>query len=241
MAALRPLCRLVAALVYSTTLGYLVVGLWWYTFAGSLPPMAVVAVGGILAIRVTTLFASMTAAARLNWKAIWIGGVVGLVALAGWSAWSVGRDANPPRTLLAPLFLSSLVVVATAGTLRSPTTAHVYHSSGFARALHFVQVLILFFAALPASFFWNWTRPYVVVVTLSAFVLWQLWGGACPVTLTENAARVREGRPLMPPEDGFVPDVLARLGIAVSGNAVTVLLYGLGFSLCGWFALDWTL
>ena len=97
------------------------------------------------------------------------------------------------------------------------------------------------FPALPASFFWEWTRPYVVVVTLSAFVLWQLWGGACPVTLTENAARVREGLPMMPPEDGFVPDVLARLGIVVPGRAVTVFLYSLGFSLCGWFALTWTL
>jgi hypothetical protein len=241
MAALRPLFRFAAALIYSTTLGYLVVGLWWQTFAAWLPLMAVVAIGGILAIRVTTLFASMTAAARLNWKAIWIGGGVGLAALAGWFLSSVSLDADPPRTLLVPLLLSSLVVVATAGTLRSPTTAHVYHSSRLARVLHFVQTLILFFAALPASLVWEWPRPYVVVVTFSAFVLWQLWGGACPVTLTENAARVREGLPIMPPEDGFVPDVLARWGIAVSGSAVTVFLYSLGFSLCGWFALTWTL
>ena len=235
------LIRLIAAITYSTTLGYLVVGLWWQTVGGWLPPIAAIGIGGILAIRVTTLFASMAAAARLNWKAIWTGGGVGVAAFVGWFPSSAGFDADPPPTLLVPLLIASLVVVATAGTLRSSTTAHFYHSSRAARFLHSVQVLILFFAALPASLFWEWTRPYVVGATLSAFLLWQTWGGACPVTLTENAARVREGLPIMPPESGFIPDVLARWGIVVPGSAVTLFLYSLGFSLCGWFALTWML
>ena len=241
MAELRPLSRLIAAIIYSTTLGYLVVGLWWQAFGGWLPSMAVITIGGILAIRITTVFASMSATARLNWKAIWIGGGVGLAALVGWFPSSIGVGAGPPRVLLTPLLLSSVVVVAAAGTLRSPTTTHFYHSSRIARFLHSVQVLILFFAALPAALVWEWTRPYVVVVTLSAFLLWQLWDGACPVTLTENAARVREGLPVMPPHSGFVPDVLARFGLVVSGSAVTVFLYGLGFTLCGWIAFTWML
>jgi hypothetical protein len=104
--------------------------------------------------------------------------------------------------------------------------------------LHFIQGVILFFMALPASLFWSWTRPSIVAVTISAFMLWKLWG-ACPVTLVENEARVREGRPIMPPDSGFVPDVLARFGVTITGDAVGVFLYGIGLSLCGWFGVSW--
>jgi hypothetical protein len=100
--------------------------------------------------------------------------------------------------------------------------------------------MILFSMALPASLFWEWTRPYVVAVTISAFGLWKLWG-ACPVTLVENEARAREGLSIMPPQSGFIPDVLGRLGISVSGELVGLLLYGIGFSLCGWFGVEWLL
>ena len=230
--------RFFAAVTYSAGLGYLVVGLFWQTFSGWLPAAAVIAIGGLLAVRVATLFASMTAAANLNWKAIWIGGGVGLVALLLW--WPpVNGGSQPPQILLLPLLLSSGVVAGTAATLPSPKTSHFYHSASFARFLHSLQGLLLFGMALPASLFWEWTRPYVVAVTLSAFLLWKLWGGACPVTLAENEARVREGRPVMPPDSGFIPDVAGRLGISLSGRAVTLLLYGIGFSLCGWFGVRW--
>lgn len=229
-----------AAIVYSTGIGFLVAGLSWQVFSRWAPASAVIAVGAVLAIRVATLFASMTSAATLNWKAIWIGGFVGVAGLV--AAWPSSADLvadHPPPGLIIPPLLASLVVAATARTLRSATTAHFYHSARFARFLHSVQGFILFGAALPASLFWTWTRPYVVSVTVSAFLLWNLWGGACPVTLTENQARAREGLPIMPPESGFIPDVLARFGIVVSGNAVALFLYGLGFSLCGWFGLSW--
>lgn len=227
-----------AAVTYSTALGYLVVGLFRQTFSGWLPRVAVIAIGGLLAIRVATLFASMTSAASLNWKAIWVGGGVGIAALAFW--WPpVGTEIEPPGILLLPLLLSSGLVAGTAATLPSPKTGHFYHSSRFARFLHSLQGVLLFGMALPASLFWEWTRPYVVVLTLSAFVLWRVWGGACPVTLVENEARVREGYPVIPPDSGFIPDVAARLGVSLSGRTVTVFLYGLGFSLCGWFGVGW--
>jgi hypothetical protein len=233
--------RSAAAVIYSTAIGFLVAGMFWQTFRNWLPSGLVIAVGGVLAIRVATLFASMTSAAFLNWKAIWIGGGAGVAALAAW--WpSTGRmGTEPPAILLAPLLLSVLVVIVTAATLTSPATTHVYHSSRFARRMHHLQGVILFLMALPASLFWTWTRPYVVAVTISAFGLWKLWDGACPVTLTENNARAREGLPLMPPESGFVPDALAYFGWSVSGKAVGLVLYGLGLSLCGWFGVEWFL
>ena len=237
--ASRVLLRSVAAAIYSTALGYLVVGLFWQTFNGWLPPGGVVAIGGVLAIRVATLFASMTAAAVLDWRAIWIGGGTGVAALLTWWPSKGGPSADPPHILLVPLLLSTLVVIGTARKLPSPKTAHFYHSARFARLLHLLQGLILFFMALPASMFWEWTRPYVVAVTISAFGLWRLWDGACPVTLVENETRAREGLPIMSPRSGFVPDVLACVGVSVSGQAVGLLLYGLGFSLCVWFGITW--
>jgi divalent metal cation (Fe/Co/Zn/Cd) transporter len=231
--------RIVAAFVYSAALGYLVAGLFWQAFNPWLPPSAVAAIGAALGIRVATLFASMTAAAVLNWKAIWIGGGVGVsVLIAGWPA-TIVRHPDPPRGLLLPILIATLVVVATAGTLRSRKGAHFYNSARFARSLHHLQGFLLFGAALPASLAWEWTRPYVVGVILSAFLLWELWDGACPVTLSENEARQREGLPVMPPEGGFIPDVLARFGVAVSGHTVALVFYGIGFSLCGWFGISW--
>ncbi|HEX8030975.1 MAG TPA: hypothetical protein VF491_21040, partial [Vicinamibacterales bacterium] len=70
---MRFMSKVVAAVVYSAALGYLVTGLFWQTFNGWLPPVAVVTIGMVLGIRVATLWASMTAAATLNWKSIWIG------------------------------------------------------------------------------------------------------------------------------------------------------------------------
>ena len=240
MSAASPrVLRIPTAIVYATSLAYLVAGLFWQTFRSLLPATIAIGIGAVLAIRVAALFASMSIAATLNWKAIWIGTAAGIVALGVWWPSAVVVSADPPRILLMPLLIASAVGAGAAPLLQSSPSSHFYHSSRFARFLHSVQLLILFFAALPASFFWMWTRPYLGAATLSAFALWQLWDGACPVTLTENSARMREGLPIMPPESGFVPDILARSGIIVSGDVVTVLLYALGFSVCGWFALTW--
>lgn len=239
IAAMRDALKIVAAFGYSAPLGYLVAGLFWQTSNGWLPPDAAAAIGALLGIRVATLFASMTAAALLNWKSIWIGGGAGAVVLiARWPA-HLTAQAVPPPFLLMPVLTATAVVVATAGSLRSPKTAHIYNSSRFARGLHHLQGFLLFGAALPASLAWEWTRPYVVGVILSAFLLWELWDGACPVTLSENEARLREGLPIMPPGGGFIPDVLARFGIAVTGHSVALVFYGIGFSLCGYFGISW--
>jgi len=238
-AAMRLGLKIAAAFVYSAALGYLVAGLFWQTFNPWLPPSAVVAIGAVLGIRVATLFASMTAAAVLNWKSIWIGGGAGVsVLLADWPA-TLGRHTDPPPALLMPVLVATMVVVATAGRLRARKSSHFYNSARFARSLHHLQGFLLFGAALPASLAWEWTRPYVVGVILSAFLLWELWDGACPVTLSENEARLREGLPVMPPGGGFIPDVLARFGIAVTGHTVALVFYGIGFSLCGWFGINW--
>jgi hypothetical protein len=226
--------RFLAAVVYSTALGALVAGLFWQTFHHALPEMVTLAVGGVLAIRVTTLFASTTSASVLHWAAIWIGGGCGVAAMI--AAWPAANVSSPP-TLLAPLAITATVVCAGANLLPLRFGRHFYHSASFARFVHHLQGVLLFAFALPASIAWRWPRPFVVAVILSAFALWRSWG-ACPVTLAENNARTRQGMPAMPPEHGFVPDVLGRAGIAVSGDTVGTVLYVLGLGLCAWFGFD---
>jgi hypothetical protein len=227
--------RFVAAVVYSTALGALVAGLFWQTFHRALPEVVTLAVGGILAIRVTTLFASATSVSALHWTAIWIGGACGVAALV--ATWPGGGVSSPP-VLLAPLTVAAVAVSAAANGLPLRRSAHLYHRAGFARFVHHLQGVLLFAFALPASIAWRWPRPLVVAVILSAFALWRSWG-ACPVTLAENHARAHEGAPPMPPQDGFVPDVLATVGITVSGETVGTVLYAVGLVLCTWFGLDW--
>lgn len=226
--------RFLAAVVYSTALGALVAGLFWQTFHHALPEMVTLAVGGVLAIRVTTLFASTTSASVLHWSAIWIGGASGVVAMV--MTWPAATVSSPP-TLVLPLGIAASIVCAGANRLPLRRGAHFYHSASFARFVHHLQGVLLFAFALPASIAWRWPRPFVVAVIVSAFALWRSWG-ACPVTLAENNARAHEGVPLMRPQDGFVTDVLGQAGISVSGKTVGRVLYAVGVGLCVWFGVD---
>lgn len=232
--------RRIAAIAYSTAIGALVAALFWQTFRRVLPPGAVFAAGGVLGIRVTTLYASATAAAILNWRAIWIGGGSGLIAMvAAWPPASALTGSQPP-VVLTTFLIAASVTAAAAEWLPARKGRHLYDSARFARFVHHLQGVLLFGMVLPASIAWTWPRPYAVAVIVSAFLLWKMWD-ACPVTLAENEARSREGRPLMPPESGFVPDVLGRLGLPVSGEAVGLALYAIGFTLCGWYGVEWLL
>lgn len=236
--ARRRWLRRMAATAYSTAIGALVAALFWQTFHRVLPAAAVFAIGGVLGIRVTTLYASATATAILNWRAIWIGGGSGVIAmLITWPALNAPTGSHPP-IVLTTFVLAAVVTIAAAERLPARKGRHVYDSARFARFVHHLQGVLLFGTVLPASIAWTWPRPYAAAVIVSAFLLWKSWD-ACPVTLAENEARAREGRPLMPPESGFVPDVLARAGLRVSGQTVGTVLYAIGASLCGWYGIAW--
>ena len=235
------LIKIAAALTYSSLIAYLVAALFFAVFRRVLPPNIAFGAGAILGVRVAALFASMTSAATLNWRSIWVGTFCGLMMVM--VAWPAGLDVatTPPRVLYAVMLVAAAIVVATVHHVQSPFSSHPYHSAWLPRLLHSIQGFVLFAAALPAALFWPWSRPAVVGVTMSALLLWEVWDGACPVTLTENAARVREGRPVMPPDSGFIPDVFAQAGINVSSQAVTIALYAIGCSVCGWIGLTWVL
>lgn len=230
--------RTVAGVAYSAAIGFLVGALIWQTGRALLPPMATFLIGAILAVRVATLFASVTTAATLNGRAIWLGGAAGLIGVAAtWPSPSALMAAASPIAL-TPLVAAAVAVAVAAATLPAPPASGYFTSAGFARFLHHLQGFILFGCVLPASLAWEWPRPHAAALIVSAFALWKLWS-ACPLTLAENEARRREGRAIMPPDSGFVPDVLARFGVTLSGNTVGLALYGLGLSLCSWWSVVW--
>jgi hypothetical protein len=57
--------------------------------------------------------------------------------------------------------------------------------------------------------------------------------------MAENKLRVREGKHIIPPEEGFIKDALDRWGIPVWGKAVAAGLHGIGICLCSWWGIEW--
>jgi hypothetical protein len=139
-----------------------------------------------------------------------------------------------PHTILIPLTLSSVTVAAT--VKNHPN--HVYSTSRFVSVVHLLQGAFLFGVVLPSCIVWKWPRPFAAALICSAVVLWQLWGG-CPLTMAENKLRVREGKQIIPPEEGFIKDVLDRWGIPVWGKAIAAALHGIGIGLCSWWGIEW--
>ena len=136
---------------------------------------------------------------------------------------------------------SSLTVAATvrhSPNHASRDTRNFFSTSRFVSVVHLLQGTFLFGVVLPACIAWKWPRPFAAALICSAFVLWELWGG-CPLTMAENKLRAREGKAIIPPEEGFIKDVLDRCGIPVWGNAIAAALHGIGICLCSWWGIEW--
>lgn len=230
-----------SAVIFSTAIGFLFFALSWQ-FCRELPPTIAVfgSIGG-LSILVTTMYASVTAGAELNWTAIVSGSAVGALGVGCWCLSQATLLSPLPHTILIPLALSTVAVAAMLEIYPSdpfPDTRHFYSTSGFVSVVHMLQGVFLFLVVLPSCIAWTWPRPFATALIGSTFVLWQLWGG-CPLTMAENRLRVREGKAAIPPEEGFIKDVLDRWGIPVWGNTIAAALHGIGFCLCGWWGIEW--
>lgn len=239
MSAMRVSLRNAAAVIFSTAIGFLVVALFWQ-LARELPPtIALFAFVGGLSILVTTMYASVTAGAELNWNAISSGGGVGLLAMGSWWMSQTNLLSPLPHTILIPLTLSSVTAAATVKRLPSRASTHRFYStSRFVSVVHLLQGVFLFGVVLPTCIAWKWPRPYAAALICSAFVLWPSWGG-CPLTMAENKLRLREGKAIIPPEEGFIKNVLDRWGVPLWGQAISAALHGIGVCLCSWWGIEW--
>jgi uncharacterized protein DUF2784 len=239
--AIRHSLRTAAAVIFSTAIGFLFVALFWQLCRGVPPKFAVFAFIGGLSLLVTTIYASVTAGAELNWNAVSSGGAVGVLAMGSWWLSQSSLLSPLPHTILIPLVFSSLTVAATVENRPnhlSRDTRHFYSTSHFVSVVHLLQGAFLFGVVLPGCIAWKWPRPFAAALICSTFVLWQLWGG-CPLTMAENKLRAREGKAIIPPEEGFIKDVLDQWGVPVWGKTIAAALHGIGFCLCSWWGIEW--
>ena len=226
--------RTAAAVIFSTAIGFLFVALFWQLFRGLPAPVAVFATVGALSLLVTTIYGSVTGGAELNWNAVSSGGAVGAVAMGGWWLRQPSLLSPLPLSIVMPLMLASLTAAATVRTFPS----RFYSTSRFVFVVHILQGMFLFGVVLPSCIVWKWPRPFAAALIGSAFLLWQFWGG-CPLTMAENKLRVREGRAIIPPEEGCIKVVLDEWGVPVWGHAVAIVFHGIGFCLCSWWGIEW--
>jgi Protein of Unknown function (DUF2784) len=232
--------RVAAAVTFSTAIGFLVAALFWQICRGLPAKTAVFTCIGVLSILVTAIYASVSAGAELNWKAVSTGSAVGALGMGGWWMSQSNLLSPLPHTFVVPLMFSGVAAAATVENYssRSRKTRQFYRTSGFVSVVHLLQGVFLFGVVLPGCIAWKWPRPFAAALIGSAFVLWELWGG-CPLTMAENKLRVREGRAIIPPEEGFIKDVLDHWGIPVWGNTIAAVLHGIGFCLCSWWGIEW--
>jgi hypothetical protein len=232
--------RNTAAVTFSTGIGFLVVALSWQFCRNLQPAFAVFVCIAAFAIFVTAMYASVTTGAELNWSAISNGSALGFVSIGGWVLAQKALVSPIPHTVLIPLTLSSLTVAATVDKRPAAESTRFYNTSRFVCVVHLLQGMFLFGIVLPSCIAWNWPRPFAAGLICSAFVLWPMWRG-CPLTMAENKLRVREGKEIIPPEEGFIKDFLEQLGIPVWGKTIAAVLHGIGICLCGWWGIEWLL
>jgi hypothetical protein len=228
-----------AGAVFSTSIGFLFLAFASERVWGlSGPPSGLLAVA-VLSVVIAAMYASVTTGAMLDRDAIRWGSAVGAASLAPWWSADPGEQAAVPYLLLLPVTAAVLVVV---GVRRMPgrVEIHLFSRSRALYLMHALQGGFIFGLVLPGALTRPWPRPFAAALIGSAFVLWKMWNG-CPLTIAENRLRVLEGKPAISVEEGFISHRLARWGISVSGRTVARGLRGLGFFLCGWWAIEWAL
>jgi hypothetical protein len=230
--------RNAAAVTFSTGIGFLVTALFWQFCRNLQPGIPAFACIGGFSIFVTALYSSVTTGAELNWNAISNGTAFGFVSIGGWALTQKAPLSPIPLTALIPFTLSSLTVAATVDKHSAEESTRFYNTSRFVSIVHLLQGIFLFGIVLPSCFIWKWPRPFAAALICSAFVLWPMWRG-CPLTMAENKLRAREGKEIIPPEEGFIKDFLGRIGIPVWGRTVATTLHGIGIGLCSWWGIEW--
>jgi hypothetical protein len=227
-----------AGAVFSTSIGFLFLAFASERVWGlSGPPSGLLAVA-VLSVVIAAMYGSVTMAATLDRRAILCGSAVGIAALA--PCWTPALDQSPvPYLLLAPV-AASVIAVAVVGSIPGRVEVGLFRRSRALYLMHVLQGAFIFGLVLPGALAWTWPRPFAAALICSAFLLWRLWDG-CPLTIAENRLRALEGKPAISVEEGFISHRLARWGIAVPGRTVARGLRGLGFFLCGWWAIEWAL
>jgi hypothetical protein len=189
---------------------------------------AAAVVGALIAAALSALIGSYA----LSWRAaalgVACGSVLGVLPQPAWTAWG----------LVAACWAAGAVASLTIA--REPIApVQRATSPALVAAVHTLQLPLMLFS-LGVSLVCVRPRPFVVLFSCSAFALWRLLGGECPLSRAELQLRSLRGEhaPALG-EIGFIGDQIRRTtGIVVPAGAVAGLAYATAALAFAWYAVQ---
>jgi len=215
-----------------------------YLFGASLASATVAAVAVLVALPATGIaalallgaaiggaFSSVIGTYALSWRSTALGtacGATAAVALQPHSSWS----------LVAGCWVGAAVASLAIGRERRHAV-QLATPPVMVAVLHGLQ-LPLIVLSLAVSLGSSRPRPFVVLFTLSAFALWRLLGGECPVSCAEGHLRALRGEETqITREAGFIGHHLHRTtGIRIPSGSVSRLSYAMAALVFSWYAVQ---
>jgi hypothetical protein len=182
--------------------------------------------GAVIAAALSALIGSYA----LSWRAaalgVACGSSLGVLLQPTWTAW------GPVAACWASAAVAALTMARERPAVQRAT------SPALVAAVHTLQLPLMLFS-LGVSFVSVRPRPFVVLFSCSAFALWRLLGGECPLSRAELQLRSLRGEPAPAlGEIGFIGDQIQRTtGIVVPKGAVAGLAYATAALAFAWYAV----
>ncbi len=190
------------------------------------------AAAAVLGAVIAAAFSALIGSYALSWRAtawgVVCGSLLGVLLQPAWTAWG----------LVAACWASAVVASLTIAREHLPAVQRAT-SPALVAAVHTLQLPLMLFS-LGVSFVSVRPRPFVVLFSCSAFALWRLLGGECPLSRAEVELRSLRGEqaPALG-EIGFIGDQLRRTtGIVVPKGAVAGLAYATAALAFAWYAVQ---
>ena len=186
----------------------------------------------VLGSGIGAAFSSLIGAYALSWRSAGMGAVcgagVGIVAhpaLAGWG-------------LVVGCWVSAAIASWAVGRHRLDVV-QMATPPGLVAAIHVLQLLLILFSAV-VSLVSARPRPFVVMFTLSAFGLWGLLGGECPLSRAEEELRALRGERVRPVSQiGFIVHHIHRqTGLLIPKGSISGLAYAAAAIAFTWYMVQ---
>lgn len=195
------------------------------------PPTTGRAALALLGAGIGAVFSSVIGSYALSWRSAALGAACGAAA---------GMTPQPgsPWSLVAGCWVGAGVAFLAIGR-ESLHTVQIATPPGLVAALHALQLpLIVFSVAVSLGF--GRPRPFVVLFTLSAFALWRLPGGECPLSRAERHLRALRGEATaMTSDAGFIGHHLHRsIGVRIPAGSVSRFTYAMAALVFGWYIVQ---
>jgi hypothetical protein len=177
-------------------------------------------------------FSTLIGAYGLSWRSAGLGvasgtavGILPQPTLSGWS-------------LVAGCWVSA-AVASWAVRRERPEAVQMATPPGLVAAIHVLQLPLIAFS-LTVSLVSPRPRPFVVMFSVSAFALWRLLDGECPLARAEEELRRRRGeKVLLLGEIGFIAHHIHRTtGLLIPKGSVFVVAYAIAAMAFTWYAVQ---